>query len=1331
MAKFCKYCGSPVKETSSFCPNCGKALKASAEKTAPAAPAAAPVRASVPKPEALQEAKAVKAAVRQAVPAAEVKASLESGVMELGMFGDAGMLSEKAALAASDQVSGLLGGIFGSLFQFVKGFGRVLSLKNKKGLVFTAVISLLWAGLTFLNSKGLQGMPVRVLSFLTFTSGSRSLLDLNGSALAGDLLGKGLTAGFLYSIIDGGLISALKGAGRLFSKGSFSKDSFRYLLPGMGLALLVSYFAAPGAGLSASMAAVSGGFLALQSLGGRRGGFSPLIASLASKRINGVRKAPKTNVNGLSLGLALGFAAAVFLAKTVAGLMLPAGALLFALGMALVVLQKKPAQAIAASLVLVLSMTLPVFGLNWYDSIGNNQFKDLVSNNYQNEWRYIRMAKMDSYTYAIIEEGENHYINYCISMSDDMDWNWTTVSKSSDGEKPYSAIFNGLTQTGSRISTYAMGTGESDTFGIYMSVLRDGKWTEICHNRLDVVDDSMDLVEGEYTVQKGDEQVQLSIYIVPLGAPASADACFRVQAVFTVNDSEAILPPAEGSHTSHASDEAGDDGVEIPADIVEGPEDPEPEAPAKDETSGKSGRGSRAAKAGAAAAAAAAAAGAAGGSDPADPEEEKKKKRYKMYISKSFGGALRKGAQPISIKAWIAEIDEDGTERHRPDLTEKIQAATGYRVNIDSAVFEGGYCNLQISAQEEEMATQGSVTLTYEGEGGSFQRTVIFDLIGKPMISFPDSYENGQLGHLNSALTMDAIAGDRTTDLSGLFFIENAIGKPVSIEVKGGSDFVGTVSDAGELRDLYRVELTNTSEGASSDRMINPVRKAFVTIEAAFENGDIAYGNIVVDLYPEGLSFDMTDRPTVNGRLIVDTIGNPDPQGLDTTFKPASVGIYAAYYDGQLGKTVVKTADQLDIRIGELSGTDQEGHLLTDNFRYKESFSRFGMKLEPELTLPMPHGPYDVDMMIIAEADGKRFDKYLPLRILGEAPEPVDEWSIEVAKLKRTISNFGLPNHPVIRDLLHQIKELSPNSVKMIRSMIIYDAMEYYQAESVEMNAIANKLEHLETTFSVIKWFGDQAFSYLVTVYGGGPAVEAFATPLKGMFEEFAGLYAGQLIAGDPIDYTEDNFYKAILQGVENTLGNVLTGEELPSPQKVGYVVAACILTSFFRHYYYGDTEKGDLYKSMTAAGGDLSGVFVKNLLGEWFSAFIKKDAGFGKKVGDYIKTTFPDPDFFKYGDSFKSADAISKYFTETLGLGFGWLYDQSSGKITPTNPLGMKSAVFEEGTWAIRITIAGDYVLVFNLLDNIDYILKCFYDFAFGWLTADGSKVKVHDYEH
>jgi hypothetical protein len=66
--------------------------------------------------------------------------------------------------------------------------------------------------------------------------------------------------------------------------------------------------------------------------------------------------------------------------------------------------------------------------------------------------------------------------------------------------------------------------------------------------------------------------------------------------------------------------------------------------------------------------------GAAAASGKENPEDDKKKKSYKMYVQKDFGDAIKKGCDPVPVRARMTEIDGAGIEVDRNDLTAKIKA---------------------------------------------------------------------------------------------------------------------------------------------------------------------------------------------------------------------------------------------------------------------------------------------------------------------------------------------------------------------------------------------------------------------------------------------------------------------------------------------------------------------------------------------------------------------------------------------------------------------------------------------------------------------------------
>ena len=69
-----------------------------------------------------------------------------------------------------------------------------------------------------------------------------------------------------------------------------------------------------------------------------------------------------------------------------------------------------------------------------------------------------------------------------------------------------------------------------------------------------------------------------------------------------------------------------------------------------------------------------------------------------MYVDKSFGDSIQKGADPVKVRARIVEIDTDnGLETNSPALTSRI-TVSGENLNVTSGGMEGPYMTALASA---------------------------------------------------------------------------------------------------------------------------------------------------------------------------------------------------------------------------------------------------------------------------------------------------------------------------------------------------------------------------------------------------------------------------------------------------------------------------------------------------------------------------------------------------------------------------------------------------------------------------------------------------------
>ena len=189
-------------------------------------------------------------------------------------------------------------------------------LKNPKQMIPTIVLGLFWLVLALLGSFGIDPLPVRILSFLTFAQGG-----MFGGVLGavGGILGKIVVAAFLNAIIiplfqKKAPFTGIGGGIKSFFKSLAIKSitAVAPLLGGIGLSLLVYAFMNNSQSLQNSIVGIIAFVMLLQNMG-RQGGFLwGLVFSVAGSISKG--KTPSyIGVSRCLSGMTLGFALAVSL----------------------------------------------------------------------------------------------------------------------------------------------------------------------------------------------------------------------------------------------------------------------------------------------------------------------------------------------------------------------------------------------------------------------------------------------------------------------------------------------------------------------------------------------------------------------------------------------------------------------------------------------------------------------------------------------------------------------------------------------------------------------------------------------------------------------------------------------------------------------------------------------------------------------------------------------------------------------------------------------------------------------------------------------------------
>ena len=657
--------------------------------------------------------------------------------------------------------------------------------------------------------------------------------------------------------------------------------------------------------------------------------------------------------------------------------------------------------------------------------------------------------------------------------------------------------------------------------------------------------------------------------------------------------------------------------------------------------------------------------------------------KFKMYIQKDFGSAIRYDKPPVTLYARMAEITEDGTEIDRPDLTEDITINSGGNpIEIGDVSLAGNYMGGLISASSTpgENKDKGVVSVRYTGEGGFFQNDITFRLVGKPYI------EHENISKYSGTAIVEMIFVDGII-YEALFEPKDFVNIPeVTIQ---GTDEVDAKLEKLE-NGMYKALLENRSTKREE--------KQTVTIQIKAETEDeLAESEMTVILYPEGISIEANYDEEKH--IIIHTEENESEGSLDPKIKASRIKVTLALIDnsGEKPKAVICDMKEVSTNFSPLTGDSDIAINLSETFKYKindENKAEGIFFFEPEVTLAeLDNGKlYIVKSSVSCTYKGQTCDKEISYHLVGEKPDPRGDYDKEHELLIRTINRYGLSANGDAKELLRSTKNRTATELCMIRRAIIIESAYYYTAEAKQFSDLESKLAKLEFVFSIIKFFGDQAFSYLITAYGGGPAVDAFMSPLKDYFTEFIGEVGAKLYWGEKIDFSSVNLLITLENGVENSIVNMLTGEEKPTPKKIGALVAGFAMLNFSKHYYYTEDSKGDIYKTLVNMGGDITVNGMKALASQYIGKYLDKNPEFKKKIenwlGTYITNNLEEIDNFEF---------LKKYVEETIGLVVSNVYQNTTSIISDPN--------------GYEITISvGSSTIQLNVMENIKNIANFFY---------------------
>lgn len=712
-------------------------------------------------------------------------------------------------------------------------------------------------------------------------------------------------------------------------------------------------------------------------------------------------------------------------------------------------------------------------------------------------------------------------------------------------------------------------------------------------------------------------------------------------------------------------------------------------------------------------------------------EEEEEKSTYKMYVYKEFGNKIEFDKPAVTVYARMAEI-KNGVEIERSDLTQRIDIYSKTAcLKVSGQTAAGNYLGALVCAEGNvgvENPKEGVISFRFSGEGGSFQNNMRFMLTGEPYLSFP---ERGDY----LIPTVNMLFGDNERYSFPVELIDFVT--PVNQVTFEQPDGLDVEIEAEKITDLkYKIHLINASMGI--DSKIFKTENYDITIKAENET-QVGKGTFRVVLQPEGLSIrDLGNQFDSNGVFKVSCYPDADvADGENVLPTRFAISLAVGETDGE-GKRKVKIIPYQQFRpvFAELNGTNQETNTLVSRYPIEINAVDGGKngiyRFEPKQSLPEPDSS-DLNVLLPISADyqGENYAIELKIHLIGERLDPMKGWDEEYAILQKRVARYGLS-----QDLAIRIRKLCQNrstsELRLINKMILNESALYYTKEAKEYNDIAERLQTIESKLELLKWFGDQAFSILMTMYAG-PVGDAIISPAKEIVVALIGEAGTQIFMGETIDFEKLNISNNIAAAFENLILNMVNEPNI-SLKKVGTVIAGFAVFNLSKHYVLDLDANGnrDFYKAVTSAFGDLTVATVKIAAGKYFEK-LAGDKNFTKKLdsygGNWLRKNLPDLSFQKPNQDILDGglvedtaymltkiNILQKYIEEICGVGAARVYSS----IQKANE--QSDVSFDSSAYVLRIPLypgnSGPASTIYATVDFMqikDLLFDYIFNFIFG----------------
>ena len=741
---------------------------------------------------------------------------------------------------------------------------------------------------------------------------------------------------------------------------------------------------------------------------------------------------------------------------------------------------------------------------------------------------------------------------------------------------------------------------------------------------------------------------------------------------------------------------------------------------------------------------AAAITGAGAGSDP-DNGDKKKKSRYKMCLRKDFGDAIRYDTQAVTVYARIVEITPEGEEIDRPDFSARIEMFSGGGLKVESTAIADNYMGALVCAESVpggQNPDRGVLSIRFSGEGGSFQNNVTFRLVGKPRIYFPE-----QGNYLTMTLPM--LLGDGEVYETPVI-LHDFLEKPTSVrlDVAEGVPLSCKLEETEEANETnYLLKVKNLSGKPETPQAV----KLMFGIGILAENDkEKAEEGVKAELYPEGLSIREVKFDD-QGYVLIDTFDNEATEEWGDVLPTGFVLDFAVPEQGDKGRPTVRVLEPSEFSpvFNGLKGTDERTNHLAERFKYSiqeaQSNSKEYKFAPQEALVEEKDKPYYLTLPISCAYGQEEYTLDLPIRLLGGGPGPLAGWDEAFNKMKKVVSKVGGISPEIAKMLRENGKKMSTAELRLVTRKICHDAIIYYTKDAAEYEKIAAELDNMLYYAEWLKWFGDQAFSYLISTYYGDTA-DAILSPAKDIFTSFLGEVIGQLASGDTFDWEALEVGKNINAAFDNLISNAFDkkmGKKI-SFKQVCAVVGGFVVWKIAKNVYDNMDNDGkvDVYSAITATVSDFTVMGMKKIAGNFFDKALNNKVvqeNFNTPIGKWLQDLAPDTSLVKWvkdnkgNDAFEmidfnKSDIFKKYIEDIFGMGMAKVTEIDMEAVKVLQELRGSSmdwtldlSAWPQIDWTKVLTDASGHAEAFRISINMGpEALGKLYSYLFGALFGD-----------